>query len=150
MAEQPKKPSPLADVMRAPLPPKPQRAPERELPKVGDKVWYRLTSNHELVPAEVIDSIPSGVATVPPIALNPPSHGSLHLRIHLDPERHFSSGPIGYRQNAAEAKGGERVDDTWLREKPDDEDDIFEREQYVAGLEAQIRQRIARGEPPVG
>jgi hypothetical protein len=145
MAEQ--KPSPLADVRLAPPPPKPAaRKLEREMPKLGDKLWYRLSSNMELVPAEVIESMPSGNPAIPAIMLNAPHHGHLHLKITLDPERHFSSGPIGYRQDAPEAVDGERVANTWQREKSDDEDDIFEREQYRAELEQQIRQKIARGD----
>lgn len=148
MAEQSK--PPLADVRQAPLPPKPQRKPERELPKVGDRLWYRLTSNNELVAAEVIDSIPTGSPLVPTMLLNAPSHGNLHLKVELDPERHFSSGPVGYRQNVPEiSDADDRTPDRWQRERPDSEDDTFAREQYTASLAQEIRGRIAKGQSAV-
>lgn len=143
MAEQ--KPLPK-ELDRAPLPPRPaQPRPRRDLPKPGDQVWYRLSSNMELVPAEVIAGMPTGNPLQPTLPLEEPDEGNLHLKITLNPRKHFSSGSVGYRRNAAEAPEGERAANTWQREKPEDEDEWLARRDYRAQLEQEIRRNIALG-----
>jgi hypothetical protein len=113
------------------------RLPDTTLPALGDRIWYRLRSNAELIQATVVNSWTDDHDET--TRLSRPKHGTLHLEVELDPETHHSSGERGLRLDAAE--GNEPGQ--WQRTKPADEDKRFADLQYRREIEVQLNRERA-------
>lgn len=113
--------------------PAPQpRGPEP--PAVGAQVWY-LHWSAEWIRAEIIDGIRAEDNDGLPYKYTEPDPGTVHLRIELNPRRHFSSRTFGYRKNVPQ--GTQRGN--WLPVPPANWQERMREEQMRAEIKREVR-----------